>query len=215
MFRYESEMIPVLVDNLSSIFKTEYITTEFGTGNGVADLVFTTEMNEENLFLNDYGLMALFVNIFHYNKKPSTELLDKGNYNKARLKKLLHCLASENFIAYEGSNIIIKRKYKAHTQNLFSVEAKLKDWKSGLYQAKRYKFFSHKSYLAYPEKHIHRVDLNLLKENNIGLIAVDKDKIRFVHKPKTEKPLDITSYFFLSEIFAKELRENPMSKRAK
>ena len=63
MFRYESEMIPVLVENLSKVFNTGYITTEFSTGNGVADLVFTTEMNEEKLFFNDYGLMALFVSL--------------------------------------------------------------------------------------------------------------------------------------------------------
>ncbi|MBK6839005.1 MAG: hypothetical protein IPG90_12760 [Bacteroidetes bacterium] len=58
--------------------------------------------------------------------------------------------------------------------------------------------------MAYPEKYIHRVDLDLLKEHNVGLIAVNLDDIRFVFKPKTEKPQDITSYYFLSEIFALE-----------
>lgn len=210
MFRYESEMIPVLVENLSKVFNTEYITTEFSTGNGVADLVFTTEMNEENLFFNDYGLMALFVSLFQQNKMLNAELLYESNYNKNRLKKLLHCLEGDDFIAFDGDKIIRNRKYKAHTQNLFSVEAKLKDWKSGFYQALRYKFFSHKSYLAYPEKYIHRVDLDLLKEHNIGLIAVKQDNIRFVYKPKTEKPQDITSYYFLSEIFAREMRKKPV-----
>ncbi|MBK6839006.1 MAG: hypothetical protein IPG90_12765 [Bacteroidetes bacterium] len=92
MFRYESEMIPVLVENLSKVFNTEYITTEFSTGNGVVDLVFTTEMNEENLFFNDYGLMALFVNLFQQNKMLNTELLYERSYDKTRLKKLLNCL---------------------------------------------------------------------------------------------------------------------------
>jgi hypothetical protein len=210
MFRYESEMIPVLAENLSKVFKTDYITTEFSTGNGVADLVFTTEMNEENLFFNDYGLMALFVNLFQQNKMLTTELLYEKQYDKARLKILLNCLEGDSFIAFDGDRIICNRKYRAHTRNLFSVEAKLKDWKSGFYQALRYKFFSHKSYLAFPEEYIHRVDLELLKKNNIGLIAVAQDHIRFVYKPKTEKPIDITSYYFLSELFAQQFKLKPI-----
>ncbi|WP_315817377.1 hypothetical protein [Paraflavitalea speifideaquila] len=51
MFRYEKEMIPVLVENLAKIFNTQYIAKEFSTGNGIADLVFTTNLNEESLFL--------------------------------------------------------------------------------------------------------------------------------------------------------------------
>lgn len=212
MFRYEREMIPVLMESLSKVFNTQYITTEFSTGNGVADLVFTTEMNEENLFFNDYGLMALFVNLFQQNKKLNTESLYDNNYDKIRLKKLLTCLESDDFIAFDGNKIIRNRKYKAHTQNLFSVEAKLKDWKSGFYQALRYKFFSHKSYLAYPKQYIHRVDLDLLKEHNIGLIAVDQNTIHFVYKPKNEKPQDLIAYYFLAEMFAQTMKRKPVHK---
>ncbi|MBK8055950.1 MAG: hypothetical protein IPK35_22445 [Saprospiraceae bacterium] len=206
MFRYESEMIPVLIDNLSKVFKTEYITTEFSTGNGVADLVFTTEMSDEDLYLNDYALMSLFVNLFQQNKHLTTKYLQKSSIDKTRLKNLLAHLEVNNFIGYEGEIIVRNRKYKAHTRNLLSVEAKLNDWKSGFYQALRYKFFSHQSYLAYPEKNIHRVDLDLLKEHNIGLISVGDDKIRFISKPKSEKPKDLTSYFFLSELFAQQFK---------
>ncbi|HNY44742.1 MAG TPA: hypothetical protein PLO29_06810 [Paludibacter sp.] len=206
MFRYESEMIPVLIDNLSKVFKTEYIATEFSTGNGVADLVFTTEMNDEDLFLNDYALMSLFVNLFQQNKHITTKQLQKSNLDKNKLKKLLIQLEVNDFIKYDGEVIKRNRKYKAHTRNLLSVEAKLNDWKSGFYQALRYKFFSHQSYLAYPEKNIHRVDLDLLKEHNIGLISVGEDRIRFISKPKTEKPKDLTSYFFLSELFAQQFK---------
>lgn len=206
MFRYESEMIPVLIENLSKVFKTEYITTEFSTGNGVADLVFTTELNDEDLFLNDYALMSLFVNLFQQNKHLTTKQLQKSSIDKTRLKNLLTHLEINDFIGYDGEIIIRNRKYKAHTRNLLSVEAKLNDWKSGFYQTLRYKFFSHQSYLAYPEKNIHRVDLGLLKEHNIGLISVGDDKIRFISKPKTEKPKDITSYYFLSELFAHQFK---------
>lgn len=206
MFRYESEMIPVLVKNLTKVFNTEYITTEFNTGNGVADLVFSTKLSEENLFFNDYGMMTLFVNLFDKNKTVSAHSLNNGQYDKVKLKRLLKQLECENYIYFEDLKIKTTRSYKPHTNNLISIEAKLKDWKSGFYQALRYKFFSEKSYLAFPKSAIHRVDLELLKNHNIGLIAVDTNKIDFVLKPKSEKPQDKISYFYLAEIFAQKFK---------
>jgi len=208
MFRYESEMIPVLVKNLTRIFNTKYITTEFNTGNGVADLVFSTKLSEESLFFKDYGTMSLFVNLFKKNKKVRTDLLNNGQYDKIKLKKLLKQLEFEDYIYFEGLEIKTTRNYKPHTNNLISIEAKLKDWKSGFYQALRYKFFSEKSYLAFPKCGIHRVDIELLKNHNIGLIAVDNEKIDFILKPKSEKPQDKISYFFLSEMFAQKFKLN-------
>jgi hypothetical protein len=208
MFRYESEMIPVLVNNLSKVYNTEYITTEFSTGNGIADLVFTTRMSKESLFLNDYSLMSLFINLFDQNKTITIDYLEEKQYDKARVKRLLKHLEFEEYICVKDLEIKRNRKYKGHTQNLISVEAKLKDWKSGFYQALRYKFFSHISYLAYPKQNIHRVDLELLKEHNIGLISVDSERIEFVFKPKMEKPSDRVSYYFLSEMFAQQFKRN-------
>lgn len=206
MFRYENEMIPVLIDNLSKVFHTKYITTEFGTGNGIADLVFTTELNSEKLFFNDYGMMSLFVTLFHQNTQLKSNSIYENCFDKVRLKKLLKRLEGEDYICFQGDYIIRTRQYQAHTQNLFSIEAKLKDWKSGFYQAMRYKFFSNKSYLAYPKQYIHRVDLDLLKENNIGLISVDQSNLDFVIDPKNEEPKDVISFYFLSELFAKEFK---------
>ncbi|HET9057375.1 MAG TPA: hypothetical protein VFN30_11080 [Chitinophagaceae bacterium] len=208
MFRYERDMIPVLVKNLTKVFNTEYITTEFNTGNGVADLVFSTKLSEERLFFNDYGTMALFVNLFDKNKTVKADSLSNGQYDKIKLKKLLKLLEYEEYIYFEGIEIKTTRNYKPHTNKLISIEAKLKDWKSGFYQALRYKFFSEKSYLAFPKSGIHRVDIELLKNHNIGLIAVDRDKIEFILKPKTEKPQDKISYFFLSEMFAQKFKLN-------
>ena len=201
-------MIPVLVENLSKAFNTEYITSEFRTGNGVADLVFTTGLNDESIFFNDYGIVSSYVNLFYQNKTQSTSELYKNCLDKSRLKKLLHKLEEAECIRFDGDTIVSVRKYLSHTHNLFSIEAKLNDWKSGFYQALRYKFFSHISYLAYPQKFIHRVDLDLLRDNDIGLISVAENSIEFVLNPKSKIPEDITSYLFLSELFAQPFKTN-------
>jgi hypothetical protein len=54
--------------------------------------------------------------------------------------------------------------------------------------------------------------LSLLRENNIGLISVGDNDLDFIINPKSENPSDIISYYFLSELFAKEFKEIPAHK---
>jgi hypothetical protein len=82
MFRFEKEMIPVLIENLSVLYHTNYFLSEFNSGNGVADLVFTTEMSNESLMLNDYGMMVLFTSSFLGQK----EISKKSSINKLQTK---------------------------------------------------------------------------------------------------------------------------------
>lgn len=206
MFRFEKEMIPVLIDKLSMLYHTGYFLSEFNSGNGVADLVFTTEMSNESLMLNDYGMMSLFISSFLGQKEISKKKLYKQTSDKARLDKLLIYLEDRDYIDFYEENVLLTKQYQPHTKNLISIEAKLKDWKSGFYQALRYQFFSHQTFLAYPSEYIHRIDLNLLKAHNIGLISVSLDGINIVINPKEKKPKDTTSYCFLSENFARNFK---------
>lgn len=207
MFKLEKDMIPVLQKSLSRQYKTEFFTTEFNTGNGIADLVFTTGLNDEPLVLEDYYLMSIFVKHFSKSKRLSMAALHAKCSDSSRLNKLFKHLEKLNYIKLEDDSFTIKRRYQPHTKNLISIEAKLKDWKSGLYQAMRYQFFSHKSFLAYPEELIHRVDKNLLEQCNVGLISVSKDGAKIIINPKSRKPEDKISYYFLSQSFAKCVKE--------
>ena len=210
MFQFEKDMIPVLKDNLSKLYKTQYFATEFNTGNGVADLVFTTEMNDESLFLDDYALMSLYVTYFKGKKRLNKENLYDNCTDRIRLKKLLNFLERAEYILSDKSDFVQTKKYKPHTQNLISIEAKLRDWKSGFHQALRYQFFSHKSFLAFPEQYIHRVDTNLLQKYRIGLISVRREGIKVLLNPKKRNPEDLISYFFLSENFAQSFKETEL-----
>jgi hypothetical protein len=208
MFRFEKDMIPILEASLSKLYKTEYLTTEFNTGNGIADLVFTTKMNDETLIFDDYSLMSIFIKHFNKKEKLNRDKLFKKCSDKKKLNKLLKILQDEKYISVGEDYFIQKKKYKTHTKNLISVEAKLNDWKSGTHQALRYQFFSNKTFLAYPENIINRVDVNLLKHYNIGLISVKKDGINVLLNPKGKKPEDILSYSFLSQTFAQKFKLN-------
>lgn len=201
MFRFERDMIPILVDNLAILYGTKYFQKEFGTGNGIADLVFTTAITGEELMLNDYGLMGHFVNYLNSNRDTNNRS-NSDDHALTGQQKLTEFLEAKKFIEIVGNRPVQLRNYQPHTQDLISVEAKLTDWKSGLYQALRYKFFSNKTFLAYPENLIHRVNLELFEVNGVGLISVGKDAISIVIDPPQTTPSDMTSYYFLSEKFA-------------
>src|SRR5260370_31306402 len=208
MFKYEVEMIPVLKDGLARIYKTQNFATEFNTGNGVADLVFSKYLNDQPIIFNDYTLMSLFIRHLNSAKKLDKQILFENFDDKVNIKKLLLFLECNCYVAIGEDQLIRIKKYKPHAEKMVAIEAKLKDWKSGINQALRYQFFSHKSFLAFPAQYIHRVDIKLLQQYNIGLIAVCKDNIEILHDPIEKKPIDLISYYFLSDCFAKKIKSS-------
>ena len=206
MFKFEVEMIPVLKDGLAKIYKTQNFATEFNTGNGIADLVFAKAINDEALMFNDYSLMSLFIRHLNNTKKLNKDILFENCADKINLRKLLLYLEHNGYVSVEENHLIMTKKYKPHAQKMISIEAKLKDWRSGINQALRYQFFSHKSFLAMPEQYIHRVDTQVLQQYNIGLISVSNKAVNIVVDPIEKKPLDLISYYYLSECFAKKVR---------
>ena len=61
------------------------------------------------------------------------------------------------------------------------------DWKAGLEQAARYKQYANEVYVAVSSEHISKIDKELLKNMNIGLMSVSQGKLRIPVKAKKEK----------------------------
>ena len=140
MFRYEKDMIPVLREHLSKIYNTEHFLEEFSSGMGRADLVFTTKEFEQRNTLEDFEAMFYVLNYFNRKNKKIiiADLVSKHNLKKDKFFILIQFLKELNYIVdYDEGRIIIKQNYQPCLQDLFSVEAKLEDWKKGFYQALR------------------------------------------------------------------------------
>ena len=208
MFRLEIEMIPVLKKGLSQLYDIRHFATEFNTGNGVADLVFAQTINDEPLIFNNYGLMSMYIKYFNNFRKLEKSSLITTCTDKTSLNKLLGYLEVHGYVVEKDEFFIRKKKYKPRAEKMISIEAKLRDWRSGINQALRYQFFSHKSFLAFPKEYIHRIDKSLLKDCNVGLIAVSQENIEIMVDPKEKKPEDLTSYYFLSECFAQKAKHH-------
>ncbi len=202
MFKFEKEMIPVLKKHLSDKYQTGYFIDEFNSGNGIADLVFTTEeVSDNQKYLLDYELMYIVFKYFNRkNKIIEVKRLFKDTFlTKKQAYKLIEFLLENNVIESLGDEeYYIKQKYTPPIKQMISIEAKLFNWKGGFYQALRYKAYSHKSYLAISEEFAHRVDRNLLKEHNIGLIIVSPEKIDISIKVINEKPSNSIAHAYLS-----------------
>ncbi len=207
MFRYEKEMIPILREHLSKKYQIKYFINEFNSGNGIADLVFTTkDVNKYSKTIFDYDLIEIILaNLNRKNKKINILKFNKNTYISAKQSKILleFLIENGNLERIDENVLIVKEKYSAPTKNIISIEAKLSDWKNGLYQAMRYRTYSNKSYLALSEKFIHRVDLNLLKDNGIGLMSVSPNQVNIIIKATTKQPTNQVAYTYLSEKFAR------------
>jgi hypothetical protein len=208
MFRFEKDMIPVLRKSLSHIYKTQYFVEEFSSGIGIADLVFTTKITKRDKVLLDFQAMY-YINQY-FNKKPKNISKDDFiklyslNRKKAELTiSFLRCLGLIK--DFENGTFSMQGLFTPSTRELYSIEAKIKDWKQGLFQAIRYKNYSQKTFLAISEQFIHRVDESLLLKNNVGLISVNCNEARIIINPKKNIPSNKTAFYHLSENFASKM----------
>jgi hypothetical protein len=208
MFRYEKDMIPVLREHLTQVYKTDFFLEEFSSGLGIADLVFTTKKIDVRDTLVDYESMFYIINYFNIIniKINPAELIATHNLKKDKFSKVIRFLTELNFIVrYNDGNFIVKQCFTPCLQNIYSIEAKLEDWKKGFYQALRYRQYSQKCFLAISKEYAHRVDTELLKTNNVGLISVSPTSIEIVINPSYQEPTNKTAFYFLSESFVTKL----------
>ncbi|AFL67814.1 hypothetical protein [Sulfurospirillum barnesii] len=204
MFRYEKEMIPILKEQLSFRHKNSHFVNEFNSGNGIADLVYTTQLEEKKELILDYELISIVMN---YLNRKNKIIEIKEFYSNTFLSKkkafglIQFLLDGGNLEQINDENLLVKEKYSAPVKDIISIEAKLYDWKNGFYQALRYKPYSNKSYLAISQEFVHRVDKELLKENNIGLMSVSPNEVNVIINPKLEKPSNLIAHMYLAEKF--------------
>jgi hypothetical protein len=132
-------------------------------------------------------------------------LIKVTNLSASFLKyKILRQLKKDKYIKEVDGKFYYKiNGWLPLAKEIVAIEAKLKDWKRGFYQANRYKAFADRVYLAVPSTVIHLVDQQLLIKHNVGLISLDiKTNIRkTILEAENQTPLDSNKRSFASEFF--------------
>ena len=207
MFTSEKVLVDKLVIDLQEKYDTQYIVRELRGGNNIADIVYTTDLNRDSIVFDEYFNAYYYFNGI-YNKKSVTikEIQISNSMIDKKFHDFLHELEEMGYIRIDGNYITSIKNIDAVTKNFIAVEAKLSDWKAGLEQATRYKQYANEVYIAISSEHINKVDKDLLRDMNIGLMSVSQGKLRIPVKAKKEKVKKLDIQYYIADRFLKQLK---------
>jgi hypothetical protein len=206
MFRYEKDMIPVIKEFFNEGLNQSLSVEELNTGIGIADIVFTDKIYKRDYYFDNFELLFHTLTLINRRNKRISEIDFTARFSKKQINSIIDkYLTLELIEKYDSQYYYVKNKLLPTITEFYAIEAKLKDWKGGLYQAIRYKNFAQKSFLALSSEYIHRVNRNMLIENNIGLISVSLENTRIVINPRKDNPNDKVAFFYLGDKFTKNV----------
>lgn len=212
----ESEMIPIITSDAAKIINTQsdnwFLTTELNSGYGVADMVLYSLDNtkiEERLNKNlqtpilSKEVIKTVLAFKNANGPISISYLTKQLGVSRQLVKynIIKFLVESGYVIEEDSAYKLSYDYSVALDQAIAIEAKISNWKRGLYQAYRYKWFSQRSYLALHHKHINpaRKNISLFEELNVGLLCVNDSDVDIVFEPNEETPRSVDMVVLANE----------------
>lgn len=197
----ETKLVEVLEKKGSHVAPaTKKTALEVNSGFGIADIVYFN-IDEDSVqkrhdagfpAVSSYEILETFsvinklkedcINITYLHKKlPYSEKIFK--------EKILGFLIQNNIVEnVDNTYLKLKYTYEIPINEVIAVEAKISNWKRGLYQAYRYKQYADKSYLALHTNYLQRAmkNISIFIDLNIGLIEVNDqtEEIKKIFEPK-------------------------------
>lgn len=197
----EDTLLPILTANQKKFGKKLFHTTELSSGFGIADVVFyslnkkilTKRINNNISPISSFEIINILTKLNSLNTNKISLTFIQDSFPKLKKKReIISYLIEKGFLILDSKkNNIYKlgNNYKIGLQEVVAIEAKLSNWKRGLYQAYRYKEYANKSYLAIHSQYIHRAikNINDFKRYNVGLVEVKKNDIEIIYEPLREE----------------------------
>ena len=184
----EKDLVNILNDYIES--KKIIYGNEIRMGIGIPDIMICSEMLKKDSLITDYYVLKMYDYIAEKKINNIEEITQKFLMSKKYISKYIYELKEKNILDIEENKIEILKNLDLQDIGInISIEVKLRDWKNGILQAKRYLRFSDYSYLAILEKYQRNIDMDELKNSGIGLIVVG-DTIKQVIKPKKSRQCD-------------------------
>lgn len=211
LIKTEFDLVSLLADNLQSEFNTDVCVREFSAGYGIADLVFARDfLSNKNAVnrkpINNYYALQLYLSMPDNETITSVQLKALSTLSGPTLKTVVKELIQEGYLQVVNETSVRKAlKIKSPVKKLVAIEAKLRDWKQGIIQARRYKSFTDECYLAILAKYDKNIDYDYLERFDIGLILCDEETGTIELKRKPVITQDFAFYKDETNIYAKEL----------
>lgn len=183
---------------------------EIRMGIGIPDISFNLGGNRRMKCMDNYYLFSIWDYVYEKKKTTFKEIGEKFLFTLNKVKKYVYQLAEMSLVAIKDEVVRVINSIKDVRLGVtVAVEAKISDWKNGLVQAQRYLLFSDYSYLALPQSNIKHVNIDLLKEVGIGLLAInDKDLKEIIPAQKSNECEYYLKYMHTSVIFDKYKKED-------
>jgi DNA-binding transcriptional ArsR family regulator len=130
----------------------------------------------------------------------TSELCDRLGRSKTFVSsQLVSFLERAGYVERIGNKLARRNGFIPIAKEIVAIEAKVSDWKKGAIQAKRYRWFADKVYLAIAAKYCHRVQVELLQKHKIGLLSVDCDRVSELLASPSLTPCDADRHSFAAE----------------
>lgn len=205
MFASEKELVEKLIQELQVRYDTKYIVRELRGGNNIADVVYTSDIDRSQIVFDEYfNAYYYFQNIYNKKRVNLNNIKIPNKKTSRKFNSFLSDLEELGYIKVNGSYVETIKKIDAVTQNFIAIEAKISDWKSGLEQANRYRQFANEVYVAISEEHLSKVNRDMFKEMNIGLMSVSNEGMKIVLKAKKKKVEQLDIQYYIMDRFLKQ-----------
>ena len=174
-------------------------------GIGIPDVSLNIGANNRLTPINDYFMLSV-LNYINKNQIVSfMEIQEEVLLSFDKIKKYVIALEELNLVKIKQDSVqIIKDVFLSKLGTTFSIEVKVKDWKTAILQAQRYLCFSDYSYIAMPDKYIKNVCIDIFEDSGIGILSVSDDKINEVLTAKKSKTCEL----FLKYIITSKIVQN-------
>lgn len=206
----ENQLVEELARKLKREFNTDTAVREFHAGYGIADLAFARNFySSKNQLdrepINNYYALKCLLSLSQNKYFSNKDILGAIGVSQSLGRKITQLLITKNYIKRAGRDLYVNTcSIMNPIKNLIAIEVKLKDWKQGILQARRYKSFTDECYLAILSKFEKNIDYNYLERFGIGLILFHPESGNILVKKHPSKSTLMNLYDDLLDLFAKE-----------
>jgi len=217
MFEAEAQMLPPLLRSWRHLWpelrEDAIVIPEHGVGYGVADVaIFDLDDGKIHTRIEaglttpllSRSVLATYLAIADDRPMTVEDIFCRVAQSRKNLKyRLIPFLLNTGYLQQVDDEAYVKVPgYVLAIDKAIAIEAKLSDWRRGLHQAQRYRWFAERVYLAIDSAHVHRATANLdkFRRMNVGLIEVSDARVGILYEPFPERPFSELMQYLSNEI---------------
>lgn len=186
--------------------KRKFVVSEFNSSFGVADVVMGTykrSFSAKNVRSVVDPSWVGVVNAWSKDEeRVVAEIAAAQGVGVATVRKKIHEFVEATLVKRLNSGkYVIHEDYRIIIETSVAVEAKLRDWKKALRQARRYRKFANFSFVLLDEEHcvVALRNIDEFRRYGIGLASLGRSNVSVYYSPERHNPPDGLNVYKLNE----------------